>query len=137
MWMFAIRWVMRLLSVINIAILARLLGQAGLRTRRAGEHRHRLTRPVLTDLGVEQAIISERAPSAVITIRPGRSGPDSARTSGVVHLPGRPVDRHVLRRRADRADGSSALDDVVLKGIENIWTVSFRKELDFWSRLCV
>jgi lipopolysaccharide exporter len=130
MWMFAVRWVMRLLSVINIAILARLLDKQDFGLVALASTVIALP-AVLVDLGVEQAIISERAPSrgyynTAWTIRAIQLGA----AAFFIYLAGPWIARFYGDPRiAPMVQVLSTM--VLLKGIENIWTVSFRKELNF------
>ena len=130
MWMFAVRWVMRLLSVINIAILARLLDKQDFGLVALASTVIALP-AVLIDLGVEQAIISERAPSrgyynTAWTIR----AIQLALAALCIYLAGPWIATFYGDARiAPMVQVLSTM--VLLKGIENIWTVSFRKELNF------
>ena len=130
MWVFAMRWVMRLLSVISIATLARLLEKEdfGLVALASAA----ITLPaVLTDLGVEQAIISQRLPERGIyntawTVR----AIQLALAAGLVYFAGPWIaDFYGDPRIGPMIQVLSAM--ILLTGFENIWTVSFRKELNF------
>ena len=129
-WMFAVRWVMRLLSVISIAVLARLLEKDDFGLVALASAVIALP-AVLTDLGVEQAIIAERAPARRCLQYGLDDSSDSAGDRRGRTLPRRSVDRQLLRRPAHPPMIQVLSTMVLLKGMENIWTVSFRKELNF------
>lgn len=129
-WMFAVRWVMRVLSVINIAILARLLdtNDFGLVALASAA----IALPaVLTDLGVEYAIICERAPT--------RGFYNTAWTIRAIQLALAAVCIFTASPWIAGFYGDPRITPMLqilsamllLKGAENIWTVSFRKDLDF------
>jgi lipopolysaccharide exporter len=129
-WMFAVRWVLRLLSVISIATLARLLDKNDFGLVALASAVIALP-AVLTDLGVEQAIICERAPARGIyntawTIRAIQLAIAAAALyAGGPWIAGFYGDARI----SPMIQVLSAM--VLLKGLENIWTVSFRKELNF------
>ena len=129
-WMFAVRWVLRLLSVINIAILARLLDKDDFGLVALASAVIALP-AVLTDLGVEQAIISERDPARGVyntawTIR----AIQLAIAAAALYVGGPWIAGFYGDPRiSPMIQVLSAM--VLLKGLENIWTVSFRKELNF------
>jgi lipopolysaccharide exporter len=129
-WMFAVRWVLRLLSVISIAALARLLDKNDFGLVALASAVIALP-AVLTDLGVEQAIISERNPARGVyntawTIRAIQLAIAAAALYAggpwIATFYGDP-------RIAPMVQVLSAM--LLLKGLENIWTVSFRKDLNF------
>jgi lipopolysaccharide exporter len=130
LWMFAMRWVTRLLSVISIATLARLLEKDDFGLVALASAFVALP-AILTDLGVEQAIISERAPERGVyntawTIR----AVQLAVAAGLIYLSAPWVAAFYGDPRiASMVQVLSVM--VLLKGLENMWTVSFRKELNF------
>jgi O-antigen/teichoic acid export membrane protein len=130
LWMFAMRWTVRLLGIVNVVVLARLLDKDdfGL-VAMAGAIIALPT--VLLDVGVEQAVIREQSPSRGIyntawTIR----AMQMALVAVAIHLFG-PLAASFYgdARVAEMLSVLAVM--VVLGGLENIWTVSFRKNLDF------
>jgi lipopolysaccharide exporter len=129
-WMFAVRWVLRLLSVISIAALARLLDKSDFGLVALASAVIALP-AVLTDLGVEQAIICERDPAPGIY--------NTAWTIRLIQLAIAAAGLYIAGPWISSFYGDPRISPmiqvlslmVVLKGMENMWTVSFRKELNF------
>jgi lipopolysaccharide exporter len=129
-WMFAMRWVTRLFSVASIAILARLLEKDDFGLVALASAIVALP-TVLTDLGVEQAIIAERTPERGIY--------NTAWTIRAIQLAVAAAAIYVFSPWLSNFYGDDRIQPmlqvlslmVLLKGLENMWTVSFRKELDF------
>jgi hypothetical protein len=128
--MFAMRWVTRLLSVISIATLARLLDKEDFGLVALASSVVALP-SVLIDLGLEQAIISERAPE--------RGLYNTAWTLRAIQLTIAAILIYSLSASVASFYGDDRIAPmlevlsvmVALQGLQNIWTVSFRKELNF------
>jgi lipopolysaccharide exporter len=129
-WMFGMRWATRLLGLISVATLARLLEKHdfGLVTLASAF----VALPtILTDLGVEQAILAERAPArgfynTAWTLR----AVQLTSAAGLIYLSAPWVAAFYGDPRISSMVQVLSLM-VLLKGLENMWTVSFRKELNF------
>ena len=124
------RWVTRLLSVISIATLARLLEKDDFGLVALASAFVALP-AILTDLGVEQAVISERAPDRGLyntawTIRAAQL----ATAALLIYLSAPWVAAFYGDTRIVAIVQSLSVM-VLLKGLENMWTVSFRKEFNF------
>jgi len=128
--MFAMRWVTRFLGVVSIATLARLLEKDNFGLVALASAFVALP-AILTDLGVEQAIISERVPERGIY--------NTAWTIRLVQLAVAACLIYVSAPWVAAFYGDTRIIAIVevlsvmvlLKGLENMWTVSFRKEFDF------
>jgi lipopolysaccharide exporter len=129
-WMFLMRWVTRVFSVVSIAVLARLLDKDDFGLVAVTSAVVALP-TVLTDLGVEQAIIAERVPERGIyntawTIRVIQM----AMAAGTIYIVSPWIaDFYGDPRILSILHVLSIM--VLLKGLENMWTVAFRKELNF------
>ena len=130
MWMFAVRWVMRILSIINIAILARLLDKNDFGLVALASAAIALP-AVLTDLGVENAIICERQPSRGYYNTAWTIRAIQLTVAAFIIFMASPwiADFYADLRISRMLQVLSAM--LLLKGAENIWTVSFRKALNF------
>jgi lipopolysaccharide exporter len=130
MWMFTMRWVVRLLSVISIATLARLLEKEEFGLVALASAVVALP-TVLTDLGVEQALIAERDAEPGVYNTAWTIRAIQMAIAAAVVFAGAPLIAGFYGdpRIAPMTQVLSLV--LLLKGFENIWTVSFRKELKF------
>lgn len=130
LWMFAMRWSGLLLSVISLTVLARLLEKADFGLVAIASAAIALP-TVISDLGVEQAIIRERLPEPGIyntawTIR----AIQMTFAAACIYLAGPWIaDFYGDPRLAEMLPVLAVA--VMLSGMENLWTVSFRKDFKF------
>jgi lipopolysaccharide exporter len=129
-WMFAMRWTMRLLGIVNIAILARLLEKDdfGLVAMTSAV----IALPTaLMDMGLEMAIIRERHATRSLyntawTLRTIQM----SLVAIVVWLAAPAIADFYNEPRVQEILLVLAVA-VFLQGLENIWVVSFRRDLRF------
>jgi lipopolysaccharide exporter len=130
LWMFAMSWLIRLLSIISISVLARLLDKEDFGLIAITSAIVMLP-VVLLDLGLEQAIIREEKPTPSLYNTAWTIKVFQMSIVAVVLAISAPwiADLYQDPRITDILYVLSGM--IFIRGLENLWVVFFRKELNF------
>lgn len=130
LWMFAMSWLIRLLSIVSTGILARLLEKEDFGLLAITSAIVMLP-VILLDLGLEQAIVRDKNPSAGLYNTAWTIKIIQMAFVGVCLAISAPwvADFYNDPRIIDILYVLSVM--ILLRGLENLWVVSFRKNLNF------
>lgn len=129
-WMLAMRWVVRLLGLVNITVLARILTPEDFGIVAMAVAGAALPQAIL-DMGLEHAVLREKNPSAEVYNTAWSIRLLQMTALAVVIFLAAPIFAGFYKEPRLEAVARAIALVVFLAGLENIWVVAFRKEFNY------